>query len=453
MPDIAHPSIAVIIDRSYSMAPGIWPGQPAYLPFAQTDAATFVNIMKTGDYLGVVAFNHSAAAIFPATGPAVQITEQPTKDQATAAIQALTAAGTTDINAAIGAGMGLINNVNSGAPKGMVLLSDGDANAGVTNPDQMTVPNFPLYTIALGNHGQLHTLQVLAQRTGGQSYISPSPFDLMEVYNEIVQQVSVAATLANEKQLVSPNSFKITSASFPAGTPNGTFAVTWGNSAVSYTPNTPTGNQINVSIRDPNGKAVAVTAAAVGPGYVVFQVPNPLQGTYQAACWYSGANTLSTTTGIFNPDMSMTLKAALAEPAVAAGQPLRFTAEVEEDGRAVPGTRIDVSLRYPLISSETALLAHRDRLERIGAELAEQAGGEVSDNAKVWALQSRLGPAEQLQPYGERPVEIRSRGTKYQGACPTSATGGHLLYLRATGVSPHSGRPFSLTRCLSALAR
>ncbi len=448
------PSIAVIIDQSSSMAPGFWDKDEAYLSSAQTAAASFVNTMEDGDYLGVVAFSDDAKAIFPKTGPAIPIVSQATKDQAAAAIQALKPLKNTNIDAGISAGMSLIGNVNPGEPKGMVLLSDGAATLGVVDPYQMTVPGYPMYTIALGIHGALTTMQVLAQRTQGTSYISPTPFDLNAIYNDIVAEASIAATLANRPEHVPSNNYRIISATFPAGAPNGTFTVTWGNTAVTYAPSTPTRNQVNVSLRDPKGKAVPAKPAASGPGYVVFRIPNPQPGTYQAAVWYSGtiaSSVLPTTTGIFSSDTSLMLKASFSEASVAAGKTLRFAAEVQDGGKAVPGARIDASLHYPLISSEAALLAHRDRLERIGAELAPQAGGELSDNAKMWALQSRLGPTELLQPYGERPVATGSRGAVHHGECSTSATGGHLLYLQATGVSPHSGRQFSLTRCLSAL--
>jgi hypothetical protein len=455
---MASPSIAMIIDCSGSMGPGQWPGEPqAYLKFAQTDASSFVNSMSDGDFLAVVAFNESSKTVFPPSGTkAVALVDQKARTQATTAIDALTASGATNINAAIGSAISLLAGAKEGSRKGMVLLSDGDANVGVTNPHLMTVPDYPMYTIALGIHGQLTTLEVLAERTkekgteGKHFYISPTPFDLQRIYNDIIGEASIAAVLANNRQELK-SSYKFTSATFASGAPSGTFTVVWGNTAVTYTANkTPVGNQIQVTIQDPKGTIVAAEAAAVGPGYVAFRIPSPLPGTYQVAAWYSGNVLLSVTTGIFNPDLSLVLTSAFASPSVAAGEPLRFTAAVLDGGQVVPDVRLSAVLSHPLISPEATLLAHRSRLERVGAELAAEGGGEVSDNTKAWVLQSRLGLEERLQPYGDRPVATRSDQGTHHGEIPTSIPGGHLLHLSASGTSPHSGRTFTLERCLSA---
>jgi hypothetical protein len=431
------------------MGMGAWEPGISYLAYAQTDASTFAYIMSIGDSVGVVNFNTSAYYCYPSDGSGVvTISSQAIQDTAVSKIGALSATGLTNISDAISKGSHLL--AGAGTPKAMILLSDGDWNRG-TDPTQ-NLPNIPIHTIALGNHGEINTLQTIAANTGASYHLSPTPFDLMDVYNEIVNSAGVAQTLANKEKNVPRYKTEITNGVYPAGASQAIFSVNWSDFNVKYTDKTPVGNQVNVSILDPEHKVVATTPIKIGSGYVVFKIPNPMEGQYASAVWYSGSGSLNSTMGIFDPDTDMSLDAGVESNGVHVGGDLHFHARVLDNGKPVPNATIRASVEAPLISPKQALLAHMDRLDTIKSQ---GPNGELSDNAKMMALQFKVGPCERLLPYGSRVIGFEKGPDKdgyHRGKLSTEVPGGHIFRFVAEGYSLISKRPFKFTRRISAHA-
>lgn len=446
---MSSPNVVLIVDNSGSMGMGGWERGISYLAYAQTDASTFTYIMNVGDSIGVVNFNTTASYCYPSDGTGVvNISSQTIQDTAVSKIGALSAYGTTNISDAISKGSQLL--AAAGTPKAMILLSDGDWNTG-TDPTK-NLPSIPIHTIALGNHGQIQTLQTIATNTGASYHLSPTPFDLMDVYNEIVNSTSVAQTLANKEMNVPRYKTEITNGVYPSGASQAIFSVNWSDFKVQYTGKTPVGNQVNVSILDPGHKVVAATPVKIGSGYVIFKIPNPSEGQYSSAVWYAGSGSLNSTMGIFDPDTNMSLDAGVASYSVQTGDDIHYHVRVLDDGKPVPNATIRLSLEAPLISPEQAVLAHTDRLATIKSQ---GANGELSDNAKMMALQVKVGPHERLLPYGSRVIGFEKGPDKngyIRGKVSTEVSGGHILRFTTEGYSPFSKRPFKFTRRISAHA-
>lgn len=438
MPNAA---IVVCMDASDSMR------YYNYFQPAQTDAATFVNIMQAGDSLGVTAFSDNAWIAYPSSSASVALVQsQNDLNTATTAIMALKTVSMTNMSAALSTSANMLTNAAN--PKAIVMLSDGEWNRG-TDPLQ-SLPSVPVYTIALGNNGQVQTMQQIASGTHGTFHLAPTPFDLADIYNEIIGQTQVATVVANQKRNVNQNSFWLLPATIAQGATEATFSVTWTNWAITYTSGTPVGNQVNVTLQNPSGGTVAASPTAIGNGFVVFKLQNPQAGTWQAAIWSSAGGTLGTSGGVFDPQLSMQMQVE-APMNARVGQPVALKAQIRDaDGSVVPNVQITASVEMPSMEPEQAVKNNRDRLNALPRS---QVSDEDSDNVRMLALQMQLGPGELLLPYDQMPLfpETGKDGSQGLVFTPTHK-GGHIVRLHARGRAPISKRDFSLTRRISVWA-
>ena len=172
---MSNPTIALIIDCSGSMV------QSGYLPYAKTDACTFVNIMQNNDGCSVIKFESTAAVV----QALLTLANQNTKNSVCTLIQNIPGGNMTDMGDAIKLGTAQIGS--AAVPRGMVLLSDGMWNQG-PDPMQNLPSNIPIYTIALGNNGQLQLMQNIATQTNGKYNFAPGYRQLAQIYNNIISQ-------------------------------------------------------------------------------------------------------------------------------------------------------------------------------------------------------------------------------------------------------------------------
>ncbi len=120
-------NVALVLDRSGSMS-----GEP--LRAAKQAALKFAGFLGAEDRLTVVAFDDEVKTVF---GPASPIAQSPNRPSAAEAIRAIRAGGSTNLSGGwlMGrrqVGEGLVDGTNR-----VVLLTDGQANAGVVDPTQL----------------------------------------------------------------------------------------------------------------------------------------------------------------------------------------------------------------------------------------------------------------------------------------------------------------------------
>lgn len=435
-------SIVTIVDQSGSM------GYEGYLAPAQTDASTFVNIMNTGDSLGAVAFSDNATIIFGSSNALTQVTGQSTLDAASSAIMALQSQNMTNMAAALSTAAGMIAGATGN--RGQIFLSDGVwNNGGDPLPGLATSP--PIYTIALGPGGEQSVLQAIATKTGGTYHYAPNALQLAEIYNAIASQTLTAQLVTHAQPTVQPFKFVGTPGVVPSGTTQASFALNWDNWAVTYTPNTPTGNQVNVFLTDPNGATVSTTATAVGNGYVTFKIPSPMAGTYTAYAWYAGTSPLAYTAAIFDNNHSIIMQLVAPEDPARPGEPIEFQVQLADEGEPIEGAVLRASMESPLVSVEEALITHKTRLSAMpGSFDAAPDGG---DRAKLAALQRLLLPHHDILPRGERPCTATAAGGgRYRmQVASLDKPGSHTLRVEASGFSRRSNTAFARSSRLSIL--
>ena len=443
---MANPSIVVVIDQSGSM--GTW----GYLAPAQTDASTFINIMNVGDRLGVVAFSDSSSVIVPASG--TQIVTVQSLVQLFAAAQTvmqLRSLNMTNFVAALASSHTLIDPAP--APRGIVFLSDGLWNTG-GDPMPGLATNVPIHTIALGANGQLTALQTMAQRTGGQYHFTPDAVGLGQIYNQIAGTTQVASLVANATPTVGQFRYTSTPGIIPASATQASFALSWDDRSVVYTPNTPQGQQVNVFLYDPTGQRVNTQASATGPGYVVFRIPSPIAGTYTAYAWYSGTGSLTYTAGIFDDASSVQLNLEMspagsssgtssspaADSGSGAGGPADFTVRFTDDGEPVAGAHVEVSVESPLRTLADALEMYGPAIA--GMAVGEDVPPERADEARLASYAAGAGLTGVVLPRVEQPVPVREiEPGVYAAQLPVGGllAGSHTVRITATGDGPRTG--------------
>ncbi len=116
-------TVQIVLDRSGSMSGDRLEG-------AKTALLSLIDRLEPTDNLGVVAFDNEVQIVIPA-GP---LTDKP---RAKAAVAALDAGGSTDLSAGYLRGLQEARRVATAAGATLLIVSDGHANAGVTDPDSL----------------------------------------------------------------------------------------------------------------------------------------------------------------------------------------------------------------------------------------------------------------------------------------------------------------------------
>ncbi|MCD6282149.1 FHA domain-containing protein [bacterium] len=116
----------------------------------------------------------------------------------TDALEHLRAFGQTRLYDAIRKGMALARH-ESGYRRAVIVLSDGLDNASTETPDTLMDffrdevlaknESFSVFTLGLGDQIDVNGLTYVADGTGGMFFESPTPYDLKEIYQTILDQI------------------------------------------------------------------------------------------------------------------------------------------------------------------------------------------------------------------------------------------------------------------------
>lgn len=178
--DLPRPrlNLSLVLDRSGSMS-----GTP--LEEAKRCAAEVILRMGSEDRVSVVAYDNRVNVVVPAqavTHPEFMLD----------AVSRLRPGGNTDISAGLLAGIKeLQSGVGAGVLSRMLLLSDGQANAGIVEPAALAAmagkaleQGISTSTYGLGDEFEEDLMTRLAQGGGGRPYYGDTAEDLLEPFME-----------------------------------------------------------------------------------------------------------------------------------------------------------------------------------------------------------------------------------------------------------------------------
>ncbi|NTY02587.1 VWA domain-containing protein [Deinococcus sp. JMULE3] len=177
-------NLALVLDRSGSMS-----GQPLHM--ARLAAQTAVRQLRPTDHVSLVTFDDTVTTVIPpqpATDP----------DALSALIDTVTCGGMTALHAGWLEGATLCaQHLDPAALNRVLLLSDGGANVGETNPSVisnhvrgLTALGVSTSTIGLGEHYDDHLMQAVADAGDGNFEHIENPADLPRYFEQELQGLS-----------------------------------------------------------------------------------------------------------------------------------------------------------------------------------------------------------------------------------------------------------------------
>jgi len=174
-------NLAAVMDRSGSMA-------GANLYFAKQALRFLVDQMAAADRLAIVTYDDEVHVPFPS-----QLVAQ--KDAVKLLVDGITAGGTTNLSGGLATGMQQIRpHAGPERVSRVLLMTDGLANAGVTDPDVLVgwatawrEQGLGLSTMGVGPHFNEDLLVALAEAGGGNFHYIEDPDRIPEVFQEELQ--------------------------------------------------------------------------------------------------------------------------------------------------------------------------------------------------------------------------------------------------------------------------
>jgi Ca-activated chloride channel family protein len=181
-------NVSFVLDRSGSMA-----GEK--LDYTKRAVKFALEHLDTHDTVSVVAFDDEVNVLIPAQ-------KAINKDQMIQAIQSIGSGGCTNLSGGLFKGAGLVReNLLGDQVNRVVLLTDGLANRGITEPQKLVShvkrlngKGITISTLGVGQDFQEDLLVDMAEAGGGNFYYISSPDMLPEIFRQELQGLlSVAA--------------------------------------------------------------------------------------------------------------------------------------------------------------------------------------------------------------------------------------------------------------------
>ncbi|KAA6401733.1 MAG: putative Ca-activated chloride channel family protein [Streblomastix strix] len=170
-------AVALVIDKSGSME------DARKLEYAKIAGKSLIEKLESRDKLSIIAFDANVSILVP-------IAFVNNKKHLESMINLIQPGSTTYISGGLEAGLNQIEGTKLDGIKRVILLSDGQANVGVQNPEGIAAiaaahrPNgLSVSTIGLGLNYNENIMQLLAQRGGGQYYYCGEAEDLPNVFD------------------------------------------------------------------------------------------------------------------------------------------------------------------------------------------------------------------------------------------------------------------------------
>jgi hypothetical protein len=440
-------STVTVIDTSNSMT--IF----GYVAITVIDSKAFVSCMRPGDSLGVVNYDVNGNTAFPFT--VVQAPQ--TSQSAGTAIQNLSfVGGCTNIGGGIQAARSMLDNAPNA--RGMVLLSDGYQNCG-TAPLSVLPSGYPIYACAMGPNSDQGLLQQIATGTQGQYYYAPYVVQMMQIYNQIRALNPLTQIVANNLSNITPQNYELIPATISSGNSEAQVAVVWTDPSFVYTSGPPSGNQLSITLVDPNLNIVTTPPWQVGSGFVVFDLPNPLAGQWQVQVEYPGTSQpLPVTAGVFefqsNAASPLQLEVEVPQT-INAGEPLPFTAKVTDDGEPVSGLSVHAEIVQPKISIRNAINLYNDQLSAVEPAVTDISNGIPDEVARLTALRLQRLPQIDILPHRQYavPLPAGEDGHYKNTINSTHEAGSYNVHVRVSGYAKKSGTAFQRCQLVSVLVK
>ncbi|MCL2789065.1 MAG: VWA domain-containing protein [Desulfobulbus sp.] len=179
-------AVSLVIDRSGSME------DAKKLDYAKKAGKTLIKSLGPDDQFALTIYNDRVQALYPMA----KVTD---KEKLFRLIDSITADATTFLSGGLEEGINQLKGMGKEGPCRVILLSDGLANRGVTQAEQVAAiganaknKGITVTTVGLGLDFNEDLMQLLAQRSGGQYYYVKDSEDLPAMFT---QELNLTAAL------------------------------------------------------------------------------------------------------------------------------------------------------------------------------------------------------------------------------------------------------------------
>jgi CSLREA domain-containing protein len=351
--------VVLVIDRSGSMG-------ASQMAQAKDSAKMFIDLMRPGDKVGVVAFDDAAYHVYPQDMSLAVVSDQ-VKSEAKAAIDTIVSGDNTSIGAGLQLGLNKLLT-QSDPSRVMVLLSDGGENS-YPMYDQVewaiNVNHVSVHTIGVGTDADSELLRRIADENGGQ-FRSASTEALKEIFDSTYTQVYGEEVVRRipTKTVTSEGSGE---ESFQADTTIGEMIVSllWSGSPLGFILEQPDGVLVDpaFAVTDPKMSFVS------GSTYAFYTVHAPQTGQWKLHVTGTAGQTY--TASVTSRD-AMILSVDYAKKEYLPGEPVKLMASIEDSFLDAPtgpeyihGVSVQVAVKDPA-SSQTTFALYDDGLHGDG---------------------------------------------------------------------------------------
>jgi hypothetical protein len=445
MPGLTNVAVVPMLDISASME--------SAMGIVKIDGKAFIRSARPNDQISVVAFTDSSTIVYSNNGQLVTVSQSLVETALAAqAIEQLNTGNLTNIGQAIEQGNQLIASAISGNVPAFVLLSDGMATTGPA-PATILRSTPPLYIAALGPYAKQSYFQTMLNMNANSRYYNqPNAYQMMQMFNAIRAAPVDAGLTSNALAAYSGSDYQLQPNVIVGDSDEAQINAVWSDSRFYYTSGNPSGFAINVVLIDPSGNTSPLQPVITDGGYAIFNIANPQPGTWQALIQYAVPSPIWGTTAGFEFDTQVNLRVD-APRTLKAGEPLRATAQVLDEGKPVEGLTIQATVTRPSISIANALVKHAEALANVRPDSALLEGGASEDIAKLETYrrsQSENGDILRVVP-SLVTLDPQPDATHTLTFTNTLEAGSYNVKLTVEGRNPVTKKRFSRTDMFSTL--
>lgn len=324
--------IVLVVDRSGSMS------SEGRMTNAKEAAKMFVDLMRPGDKIGVVDFNHNAAVTYPLTEIDPEIT---VKTAVKNAIDDLYASGWTSIGGGLSLGHQelITKGVNSSGKADpvriMILLSDGYENGSPFVADVLPgiiSDGITVHALGIGDFADEELLLDIARQSGG-IYRFATSYGIRYIFNSLLVEVYGENVVKTASGIVPSGATVEESLQVDSTIGSMTFSLIWPGSDLDLTLVQPDGGVIDPSIAaaDPD---ISVTS---GSTYEFYKVFAPQEGLWTLRIFGKSTPVAGEEYTITASAMdAMILSIDLDKTEYVTGEPIKLLASIEDSFSDAP---------------------------------------------------------------------------------------------------------------------
>jgi len=364
--------VVLVIDKSVSML-----GDK--INNVKDAAKTFVDLMRPGDRLGVVAFDGSAIPVYPPLLSGLQSMDSRAEQINAEAIinQILVDGGGTSIGAGLHKAVAdLSYGTDDGTPTGtpdpfrvIILFSDGGENASplyASISPEITNANIIVYTVSIGGDITGHNLmkRIASEHGGDYQWVNP-PKKIYSALNSIRDKIYGNNTVvqATPSQAIAAGEAVVENMLVDSAMGSMTLSFFKPASDFILTLTQPDGNPLDINA--PN-----VTYAS-GANYETYTILAPQTGTWTTSVSSASGGEYSLSTSTMD---AMTLSVSADKNAYISGDPIKITASVNDSTSGslmaapayIHGATMQVTVENPTLT-QFAFDLYDDGLHNDGA--------------------------------------------------------------------------------------